>query len=203
VSTSTRSVGRQDHPAVSGLADAVRADIDRYRAYAPGTSTAKLLLENQGLWAVIEYRFGRWAKFELRSSPSVRALRVLAAIWHKVIEMTTGISIAHSASLGRGLYVGHFGGIVVGGGVVMGEHCNIGQGVTIGVDGEGDRRGSPQIGDGVHIAPGAIVFGRIAIGSHTKIGANAVVNKDLPSRVLAAGVPAKILREYQAAEGES
>lgn len=178
------------------LGERVRADVDRYRSYAPGVSTLKILLDRQGLWAIIEFRFGNWVKGRPPRARGRALLRPLAWLSHKVIEMTTGISIAHSAKVGKGLYVGHFGGIVIGGDVVMGERCNVGQGVTIGVDGQGLARGSPRIGDGVHVAPGAKVFGRIEIGSHTRIGANAVVNRDVPSRVLAAGVPAKILREY-------
>jgi serine O-acetyltransferase len=178
------------------LLETIRADVARYRQYAPDTPVVKLILENQGLWALFEYRLGHYVKLEAGPGPVAPILRVLSAVGHKLIEMTTGISIAHSASIGPGLYIGHFGGIVVGGGVSMGERCNIGQGVTLGVEGAGEQRGSPQIGDDVHINPGAKVFGRITIGSHTKIGANAVVNKDLPAGVLAAGVPAKIMREY-------
>jgi serine O-acetyltransferase len=175
----------------------IRADVQRYRDYSPDTRLLKLLIENQGLWAVIEYRIGHWAKRGCEPRAGMRFLRVLAALSHKAIEITTGISIAHGARIGAGLYVGHFGTIIVGGGVTMGERCNIGQGVTVGVDGEGELRGSPVIGDDVHIAPGAKVFGRITVGSGTKIGANAVVNRDLPSSVVAVGVPARPVRKLE------
>lgn len=146
-------------------------------------------LRDQGLWACAEYRFGHFVRSKRR-----RPLVALSFVLHKIIEMTTGISISPDARIGPGLYIGHFSGIIVGRGVTMGQRCSISQGVTIGTSVSGERRGSPTIGDGCYIAPGAKVFGPIHIGDRVAIGANAVVNRDLPSDCTAVGVPARPLQ---------
>jgi len=92
-----------------------------------------------------------------------------------LIEIVTGISIHANARLGPGLYVGHFGAVVIGGGVCAGENLTVSQGVTI-----GEHRGSPTLGAQVYVGPGAKVFGAIAVGDHVAIGANAVVQRDVP-----------------------
>ena len=89
--------------------------------------------------------------------------------------------IERGATIGPGLYVGHFGGINISGAAKIGRNCFISQGITIGAAGQGDHRGAPQIGDGVYIAPGARIFGKITIGNDCKIGANCVVHKDVPN----------------------
>ncbi len=90
--------------------------------------------------------------------------------------MLTGISIAGGARFGPGLFIGHFGGIVVGSGVTVGDNCNLSHGVTL-----GDHRGSPRVGNCVYFAPGAIAFGPITIGDHVAVGPNAVVRQDVPA----------------------
>jgi serine O-acetyltransferase len=58
------------------------------------------------------------------------------------------------------------------------------QGITIGISGSGERRGVPTIGNDVYIAPGARLFGKIAIGNNVKIGANAVIHRDIPDNAV-------------------
>ena len=88
--------------------------------------------------------------------------------------------------IGPGLYIGHFGGIIVSSAAVIGENCNISHGVTIGAAGTRQRGGVPRIGNNVYIGPGAKVFGRITIGNNVKIGANCVVHKDVPENAVVA-----------------
>jgi serine O-acetyltransferase len=76
---------------------------------------------------------------------------------------------------------------------VIGENCNISQGVTIGQAGREGKQLTPIIGDRVYIGPGAKIFGGIKIGNDVAIGANAVLTKDLPDNAVAVGVPAKIV----------
>ena len=75
-----------------------------------------------------------------------------------------GIDISRDARIGSGLYIGHFGGIFVSGGVIIGDNCNISQGVTLGQQNRGERTGCPVIGNNVYIAPGAKIIGRVKIG---------------------------------------
>ncbi len=110
-----------------------------------------------------------------------------------MLELFVGIHIPLEVEIGWGFYIGHAGGIVVHPDAVIGANCNISQGVTIGEGGRAEARGVPRIGDRVYIAPGAKVFGKITIGNDVAIGANAVVNKDVPDSAVVGGVPAKII----------
>ncbi|MEG2070422.1 MAG: serine O-acetyltransferase, partial [Bacteroidales bacterium] len=104
-----------------------------------------------------------------------------------------GIEIPRGTNIGKGFYIGHFSGIIVSGAAIIGDNCNISQGVTIGVAGKGERRGVPQIGNHVYMAPGVKIIGKIKIGNHVAIGANAVVTKDVPDYAVVVGIPAKVI----------
>src|SRR5262245_24284971 len=91
-----------------------------------------------------------------------------------------GIELPRPTSLGPGLYIGHFGGITISRHAKIGMRCSISQNVTIGVSGQGEKGGAPVIGDDVYIGPGARLFGKITIGDNAKIGANAVIHRDIP-----------------------
>ncbi|TJY42753.1 serine acetyltransferase [Cohnella pontilimi] len=92
---------------------------------------------------------------------------------------------------GPGLSIAHYGSIVVNSKARIGANCRIHSAVNIG---EGNKE-TPVIGDNVYIAPGAKIFGGITIGDNVRISANAVVNKDVPSDVTVAGIPAKIISD--------
>lgn len=104
-----------------------------------------------------------------------------------------GISIPYNARIGPGLYIGHYGGIVVSDQVEMGRDCNINHGVTIGVKFGGKSPGVPRIGDRVYLGPGATVIGGILVGDDSAIGANSVVVSPVPDRGVVAGVPARVI----------
>jgi serine O-acetyltransferase len=106
-----------------------------------------------------------------------------------------GIEVSPQVQIGGGLFLPHTVGTVIGA-ERIGENCTILQGVTLGTS-EPDmgftveRR--PIVGANVLIGAGAKVIGRIVIGDHAKIGANAVVLRDVPAHALAVGVPATIV----------
>jgi serine O-acetyltransferase len=104
-----------------------------------------------------------------------------------------GCSIPHSTSIGRGLYIGHIRDIVVNERVVIGDNCNISQGVTIGQANRGRRKGTPVIGRNVYIGPGAKIVGSIRVGDHVAIGANCVVTDDVPDYAVVVGVPGRVI----------
>ncbi len=132
-----------------------------------------------GVQAVIAYRFGTWL---LHQPIGVRfCLHPFYVLLHTFVLVCWGIDIERGATIGPGLYIGHFGGINISGAATIGRNCFISQGITVGVAGQGDRRGAPQIGDDVYIAPGARIFGKITVGNDCKIGANCVVHADVPS----------------------
>lgn len=178
----------------------VIADWGRYQGRATNSGTGfnaqmlKKALLTQGCWASAEYRYRRWA---WALPPPYRRPFMVIGGWFtsKIIQILTGISIDTLADIGSGLYIGHFGGIVIGGDVKMGRDCKIFHGVTIGQALYGQtERGSPSIGDRVLLATGAKVFGPITIGSDARIGANAVVFVDVPAGATAVGVPARVIQ---------
>ncbi len=118
-------------------------------------------------------------------------LKVILMILGRFVEVYTGVWIAPNAQIGPGLYIGHFGGVIMGP-VVMGSNCNLSPGVVIGQSVRGTHRGRPTFGDRVYIAAGAKLFGSITVGDDVAIGANAVVTRSLPDRAVALGVPAQV-----------
>ena len=93
--------------------------------------------------------------------------------------MKYGFDISYRTQIGKGFYIGHFGNIVIHGDTIIGENCNISQGMTIGVSNYGEKKGIPTIGNRVFIGPNAGIFGNITIGNNVTIGANAVVTEDI------------------------
>ena len=101
---------------------------------------------------------------------------------------------------GPGLCLGHPGTIIVNSHVKVGSNCRIMAGVNVGNSSPINSSdwvpdNTPTIGNNVYIGPGAKLFGKISIGDNAAIGANAVVNKDVPAGVTVAGVPAKIVSQ--------
>ena len=136
-------------------------------------------------------RAARWARYGFRQFTALMLYRY---------TVRYGISISSRSTVGAGLYIGHFGGIVVNHGAVIGDNCNIQQGVTLGKANRGARAGAPVIGNNVFIGAGAKIIGHIHVGDGAAIGANAVVTRDVPAGVAVAGVPAGVVSE-QGSEG--
>jgi len=153
-----------------------------------------------GVKAVIVFRFGQWLT---RQAWVLRFL--LTPLYHILryrIMTNWGIDIPREASIGPGLCVGHFGGIIISPGARIGLNLDISQGVTIGVSGEGLDRGAPTLGDNVYIGPGAKVFGKITIGNNAKIGANAVVYKSIPDNAIVVLKPGFEILSYESHRAE-
>jgi serine O-acetyltransferase len=111
-----------------------------------------------------------------------------------------GISIQPGTKIGSGFYIGHFGGIVVTGGCIIGKNCNISQGVTLGMANRGKNKGFPILGDNIYIGPGAKIVGAVKIGNSVAIGANCVVTKDVPANAVVVGIPGKVI-SYKGSQG--
>jgi serine O-acetyltransferase len=125
---------------------------------------------------VVHYRLGNLFR--------VRGMRYLGAFFDRK-NWLLGADICSAAKIGKGMRIAHPKGIVIGGGVAVGNFSQIQQNVTIGGSFGKTRNGdpdwtSPRIGDSVFIGPGAVVIGPIRIGDRAVIGANAVATKDVP-----------------------
>lgn len=172
--------------------EAYRADVRRYTAYGESGALRQILTQ-QGLWALLQYRLA--SSLYRAAMPSIlkRPFLLAMVVWQKLIEITTGICLPYTAQIGAGLYIGHFGNIILNSDIVMGCDCNLSQGVTIGVSGRGDRRGVPVIGNRVYFGANATVAGKIRVGDDAVIGANSLVTADVPDGCTVVGVPAEIV----------
>jgi serine O-acetyltransferase len=132
----------------------------------------------------------------LKAHPVLRFgfYHLAACVW-RWTSVKYGIMIPFTTEIGPGLFIGHFGCIVVHPDAVIGRNCNLSQGVTIGLSARGKREGVPTLGDNVYIAPGAKVFGAIRIGNDVAVGANAVVTRDVPDGAVVAGIPAEVISQ--------
>jgi serine O-acetyltransferase len=170
-----------------------QADIDRYRTSA-NESSLSLVLRNQGLWALGVHRF--FHPLVTSSNATVRKLaKVFGYLASKWIEIVASIALNPATEIGSGLYIGHFGGVIIHPDVKIGHHCVIMQGVTIGNSGKVKDlpHHVPQLGNRVYIGTGAVVTGYITLGNDCVVGANAVVIRSLAPREVAMGAPAQVI----------
>lgn len=170
-----------------------RRDIERYKKLRPGGSLIQCFLLEQGLWALLQYRVASAIYNSNLPLTRKQPLLILMVGWQKVIEILTGIQIPYSTKIGAGLYIGHYGNILLHSDLVMGENCNISQGVSIGISGRGANKGVPVIGNRVYVAAHAVVAGKIKVGDNAVIGANSTVTRDVPPNCTVLGVPAQII----------
>jgi serine O-acetyltransferase len=177
-----------------------RRDLQRYVNLRPGQSKLVIFCTEQGLWALLQFRLASGIYQSNWPWPVKRALLGLGVMGQKLVEIMTGISLPYQATIGPGLHIGHFGGIIVHPEVIMGENCNISQGVTLGIAGRKQRRGVPRIGNRVYIGPNAVVVGPIQVGDEAMIGANSLVNRDVAEHTTVAGVPASFINAYGSAD---
>jgi len=112
-----------------------------------------------------------------------------------------GFQIPAGTSIGKGLYIGHRGTVVVNGRAELGDNCTLTHLVTIGQANRGMRTGCPKIGNRVWIGAGAVVVGKIVIGDNVLIAPNAYVTFDVPSNSIVSGNPAVVKEHADATEG--
>lgn len=94
------------------------------------------------------------------------------------------IQIPRQTQIGKGLYIGHFGGIIINDKVVIGQNCNLSHNITIGQENRGTKKGTPKLGNKVWIGTGSVIVGKIIIGDNVLIAPNSFVNFNVPSNSL-------------------
>ena len=168
----------------------IYADYRRYRV--TGETRVGAIL-SQGLWASSVYRVTRWVHHAVPFRPVRLLFTVPLTLLNKLVEVATGIYLPAGCEVGEGLYIGHFGTIILPLYGRIGKNCNVSQGVTIGLAGQGGRPSAPTIGDRVYVGPHAVVVGPITVGDDVVICAGAVVVRSVPPRAVVLGNPARVV----------
>lgn len=106
----------------------------------------------------------------------------------------TGIEIHPGAKIGKGLFIDHGSGVIIGETTVIGNNVTLYQGVTLGGTGKEKGKRHPTIRDNVMISAGAKVIGSFTVGENSKIGAGSVVLREVPPNCTVVGVPGRIVR---------
>lgn len=150
-------------------------------------SFLEVLFLYQGLHAVINYRIAHFF-YKIK-------FYFLARLLSQIGRHFTGIEIHPGAQIGKGLFIDHGMGVVIGETSIIGDNVLLYQGVTLGGTGLVKGKRHPTIGNNVVIGTGAKVLGNITIGDNSYVGANAVVIKDIPPNSTVVGVPGRITKQ--------
>jgi serine O-acetyltransferase len=154
------------------------------------TSTLEVVLTYAGFHALLAYRVAhrlrRWG------------IPLIPRVISQFARWLTGIEIHPAAVIGKGFFIDHGMGVVIGETAEVGDYVTLFQGVTLGGTGKEHGKRHPTIGNHVVIGAGAKILGGIKVGDNVKIGANSVVLKSIPPNSTVIGVPARVIK----AEGE-
>ena len=174
-------------PFLTGLREELRDSVQAVKSKDPAArSNAEILLLYSGVHAIFAHRIAH-RLYRKGYYFSARAVSQLSRFF-------TGIEIHPGAQIGKGLFIDHGMGVVIGETTEIGDNCTIYQGVTLGGTGKDVGKRHPTIGDNVMIGAGAKVLGPVKIGSGSKIASNAVVIREVPENSTAVGIPAKVVR---------
>ncbi len=164
----------------------IRDDINAIFERDPAAANIwEVLLAYPGLHALLLHRASHWLYSH--------RIPVLPRLLSHFGRFITGIEIHPGATIGKGFFIDHGMGVVIGETAEVGDNATLYQGVTLG--GTGKQRGKrhPTLGNNVTVGVGAKVLGAITLGDNVRVGAGSVLLKDVPSNSTAVGVPAKVV----------
>jgi len=170
-----------------GLIKYIKEEMQIIKERDPAIKTPLEVFLYPSFKAIIRYRIAHWLykrkRYFLARWISQRAVR------------KTGIEIHPGATIGKGLFIDHGHGVVIGETAIIGDNVTLYQGVTLG--GTGTEKGirHPTIGNNVMISAGAKVLGSFTIGENSKIGAGSVVLQEVPPNSTVVGVPGKVVKQ--------
>ena len=160
-----------------------REDIANARKRDPAARSGfEVWLTYSGLHAVWGYRFAHWLW--------TIGLKTAARASSQFTRFLTGVEIHPGAQIGRRFFIDHGMGIVIGETTIIGDDVLLYHGVTLGGTSSLHEKRHPTLGDDVIVGAGATVLGAVTVGSHSIVGANAVVVTDAPANSVLVGSPA-------------
>ena len=167
--------------------DRLKEELDSIMARDPAArSRAEVYFLYSGFKAVRSYRRANWF---YRHNHKLIARWISQRSRHK-----TGIEIHPGATIGKGLFIDHGMGVVIGETTQIGDNCTLYQGVTLGGTGKDHGKRHPTLGNNVLVGAGAKVLGPFTVGDNARVAAGAVVLDAVPPGATAVGVPARVVR---------
>ena len=177
----------------STLSQTLKADLYRYRGKADWRSFLSAYLHDPG------FRFIYYLRKVAYYSAKKKSFGIFGYLYNRILlnhyRFRYGFEIDASTSIGRGFYLGHFGGVVISPHAVLGANVNINQGVTIGAASRGKRLGAPTLEDRVWVGANAVIVGKVTIGREALIAPGAYVNFDVPPKSVVLGNPGKVVSD--------
>lgn len=165
----------------------IKEDIACVKARDPAaTSLAEILFLYPGLKAI---RMHRRANFFYRHN-----MHFIARWISQRCSRKTGVEIHPAAKIGKGFFIDHGTGVVIGETTIIGDNVTLYQGVTLGGTGKETGKRHPTLGSNIMVGSGAKILGSVTIGDNCRIAAGAVVLSDIPANSTAVGVPARVVR---------
>jgi serine O-acetyltransferase len=170
------------------LVEAIAADLKAPLERDPAArGWLDVVLSYPGFHAVLAHRFIH--------AMHVAGIPLIPRLLSNVNRFFTGIEIHPGAKLGKGVFIDHGMGVVIGETAEIGENCTLYQGVTLGGTSLSHGKRHPTLGKNVTVGVNAAVLGAITIGDNSKIGGGSVVVKDVPPNATVVGVPARIVMQ--------
>ena len=175
----------------AALRQTLNADVYRYRAATDARAFLSAYLHEPG------FRFTYYLRRVALYKKKRRPLGALGFLFHRIklhqYRFKYGFDISPDTEIGPGLYIGHFGGVIISPHAILGANVNIAQGVTIGASSRGTRKGAPTLEDRVWVGANAIIVGKVSIGQDALIAPGAYVNFDVPPMAVVLGNPGKVV----------
>jgi len=170
-----------------GLIKYIKEEMQIIKERDPAIKTPLEVFLYPSFKAIIHYRIAHWLykrkRYFLARWISQRAVR------------KTGIEIHPGAKIGKGLFIDHGHGVVIGETAIIGDNVTLYQGVTLGGTGKEQGKRHPTVGNNVMISAGAKVLGSFTIGENSKIGAGSVVLQEVPPNSTVVGVPGRVVKQ--------
>ena len=169
------------------IKEEILTDVESVKSRDPAaTNGVEIVLLYSGVHALLAYRVSH----KLYLSDHHFSARFVS----QLTRFLTGIEIHPGATIGKGLFIEHGMGVVIGETAEIGDNCTIYQGVTLGGTGKDVGKRHPTLGDNVMVGSGAKILGPVNIGSNSKVASGAVVLDDIPEESTAVGIPARVVR---------
>jgi serine O-acetyltransferase len=171
---------------IMGIIGYIKEEMQIIKERDPAIKTPIEVLLYPSFHAILRYRFAH--KLYLKKH------YFLARWYSQRTVRKTGIEIHPGATIGKGLFIDHGHGVVIGETAIVGDNVTMYQGVTLGGTGKESGKRHPTIGNNVMISAGAKILGSFTVGENSKIGAGSVVLSEIPPNSTVVGVPGRVIK---------